>query len=598
MGAISDQAAIVFRPYVVAGLPSSGINQPAKSDVVGLFAAVESAVAAGGGGGSTVGLVPRDDTSPSLSISHAPLGNSLTTLSALVTAATTQSSTTREFVRSGGLTNNQGGSASAGGPRDKVHDYLSTVLYGSDCGDGWVVNYLMHINSDARSTVNANVAELDLDNFGPSTGTADGSSGLGSNNIQVLSISGAGSSTSTAALAIVSGAGTPLYNRGIVIAGNCIPSTGSSIQDITNAGIVLDIRAAPAYAIKAWNSGSQVHLAGLVGLGATPLGGIALRVVNPGGKQVTQLEGQVSALRMKDTAAGADLGIIETAFSNGVSTFRSFNDDGTVQREPLAIDYYNGYVRPTLDAGTQLGAGSIAFGNMYAYHYNGPSDARLKNHISKLADPENDALMSATAEIRDKISLYQWLSSIEEKGTEKARHHVGVYAQDIKAAFEKHGLDPYKLGVIGEDPVLLPVEVTTTHEEHEHALEDVQREVRTVVDGKCVVRQETVQELRAQYLGEMPEHDATGTPLMHPGAPERILYEKDGVTVKRVVAAIAPSPRMHRVPKMVQRSHTETVMQPHPGGETRMIIRPQQLLFLFHALHAREMRAAQGHPPR
>lgn len=45
---------------------------------------------------------------------------------------------------------------------------------------------------------------------------------------------------------------------------------------------------------------------------------------------------------------------------------------------------------------------------------------------------------------------YKLKASVAEKGS-KARRHIGVIAQDIKAAFEAHGVDPFEYGILCYD---------------------------------------------------------------------------------------------------------------------------------------------------
>ena len=65
------------------------------------------------------------------------------------------------------------------------------------------------------------------------------------------------------------------------------------------------------------------------------------------------------------------------------------------------------------------------------------SDANEKQDVAELDEAEKRVATAAKGLIRK----FRWISSVEEKGDD-ARIHVGVIAQDLKAAFEAEGLDP------------------------------------------------------------------------------------------------------------------------------------------------------------
>jgi hypothetical protein len=65
------------------------------------------------------------------------------------------------------------------------------------------------------------------------------------------------------------------------------------------------------------------------------------------------------------------------------------------------------------------------------------SDANEKQDVAELDEAEKRVATAAKGLIRK----FRWISSVEEKGDD-ARIHVGIIAQDLKAAFEAEGLDP------------------------------------------------------------------------------------------------------------------------------------------------------------
>lgn len=75
------------------------------------------------------------------------------------------------------------------------------------------------------------------------------------------------------------------------------------------------------------------------------------------------------------------------------------------------------------------------------------SDARLKQDKRPLDEREK----AAALEIKDSIGLYKLVRSIEYKGSDEARLHAGVYAQEIVSIMESHNLNPFDYSFIGVD---------------------------------------------------------------------------------------------------------------------------------------------------
>jgi len=74
------------------------------------------------------------------------------------------------------------------------------------------------------------------------------------------------------------------------------------------------------------------------------------------------------------------------------------------------------------------------------------SDRNLKQDIEDLSEAE---LRVATA-LKSLVKKFRLKASVVKKGND-ARIHIGVIAQDVKAAFEAEGLDAYNYAIIGED---------------------------------------------------------------------------------------------------------------------------------------------------
>ena len=74
------------------------------------------------------------------------------------------------------------------------------------------------------------------------------------------------------------------------------------------------------------------------------------------------------------------------------------------------------------------------------------SDENLKQDIEDLSEAENRVAVKC----KGLIKKYRWKESVVSKG-ENARIHIGIIAQELKAAFESEGLDAHKYGMFGED---------------------------------------------------------------------------------------------------------------------------------------------------
>lgn len=74
------------------------------------------------------------------------------------------------------------------------------------------------------------------------------------------------------------------------------------------------------------------------------------------------------------------------------------------------------------------------------------SDGRLKTEVRPFTADE----LSAAKELASKIGVFQWLSSIQEKGA-AARQHIGMHVQTAMEVMVKYRLNPYEFGFICYD---------------------------------------------------------------------------------------------------------------------------------------------------
>lgn len=170
------------------------------------------------------------------SIEVQPTANPIDSLTSVNLVGETQSEVEREYFVNLGFTINKGAGASSP-ERDKVLLYTGVTVQ-SGCGDAWNWNPVMTLESGS-GTYNAQLAEIDFNNNNAHCGDADGGAGLAAPVAYPVTITGAGSKRSTAAIGIF-GPGSAIWNRGIVIGSSSVKQ--ASFQDLAGADISLDIR--------------------------------------------------------------------------------------------------------------------------------------------------------------------------------------------------------------------------------------------------------------------------------------------------------------------------------------------------------------------
>lgn len=125
------------------------------------------------------------------------------------------------------------------------------------------------------------------------------------------------------------------------------------------------------------------------------------------------------------------------------SNFYVRDESGGKQR--LGISSSSGAVFPPTTKAQSLGNGVYLWSELFAATATiNTSDARCKENV---AAPD-DALMRAWGKVGFKV--FQFKDAVEKKGG-GARIHVGVIAQEVKAAFESEGLDASRYGLFCHD---------------------------------------------------------------------------------------------------------------------------------------------------
>ena len=91
-----------------------------------------------------------------------------------------------------------------------------------------------------------------------------------------------------------------------------------------------------------------------------------------------------------------------------------------------------------------LGRSAARFDDIYATNGTiNTSDANDKQSIEELTEAEIRVAQACKGLVRK----FKWNSAVERKGSEGARYHFGVIAQDVQAAFASEGLSAEDYGV-------------------------------------------------------------------------------------------------------------------------------------------------------
>jgi hypothetical protein len=115
--------------------------------------------------------------------------------------------------------------------------------------------------------------------------------------------------------------------------------------------------------------------------------------------------------------------------------------------DPFPVAIFGCIVRPDTDDAYSLGTGGFLWSEVFAASGTiNTSDENSKEQIANLEAAE----LAVAQSIKGLIKKFKYKNSVVKKG-DGARIHVGVIAQDVKAAFEAQGLDPYAYGMFCSD---------------------------------------------------------------------------------------------------------------------------------------------------
>lgn len=150
--------------------------------------------------------------------------------------------------------------------------------------------------------------------------------------------------------------------------------------------------------------------------------------------------------------------------SPAASQFQVSTNGGT----PLLVVQSTNGTRPGANDTYPLGTGTFRWTEVFATNGTiNTSDERQKQDIEALSDAEQRVAVA----LKGLVKKFRWKSAVEKKGDD-ARIHVGVIAQEVIAAFQAEGLDPFRYGIV-------------CHDEWEDQYEDVYEDLPVLdSDGK------------------------------------------------------------------------------------------------------------------
>lgn len=186
--------------------------------------------------------------------------------------------------------------------------------------------------------------------------------------------------------------------------------------------------------------GSGIHVKTADSAGAVSADADELVLEGSGNTGLTVLSGATSAGALFFADSGAnDVGGLLYDHSGDLLSLRAGGSS--------VVEANSTFFRPNSDNTIDCGGASNRWEEVFsATGTINTSDAREKTLYD---NPDQEKALDAIDSVR--IACYKWNSAIEQKGEEGARIHYGAVAQEIKAAFEAQGLDPFAYGVLCYD---------------------------------------------------------------------------------------------------------------------------------------------------
>lgn len=220
-------------------------------------------------------------------------------------------------------------------------------------------------------------------------------------------------------------------------------------------------------------------------------------------------------------------------------------------------DSANGYaVTPGANNSQKLGDATYRWSEVFAISGTiNTSDAREKQQVAELTVAEK----AVAQKLKGLIRTFKFNEAVERKG-DGARIHVGVIAQDVKAAFESEGLDPNRYGIFCHDEWQEDAEEVEAVEGEDGAYSkqvEVQKtetvevvKTKTEVIGDRVVVVSYTEQVVQPIYKELPVFDEHGNQIKELVTPaSAAIVDEEGNTVAPAKEAVYRD-AIHEVPVM------------------------------------------------
>lgn len=274
------------------------------------------------------------------------------------------------------------------------------------------------------------------------------------------------------------------------------------VEDSATNTVALNITKTNGHAIYSSGDG-KTYLNGNVGIGALPTADTALLVSTTGGVNF-----------FADTDATA-------AFTGVVGDYQYRVVSGAATRLSVLASADSYAVVPGGNGTQPFGKAELRWSEVFAAAAAiNTSDGREKQQVAALTDAEK----RVAACIKQSIITFKFNSAVEMKGDD-ARIHVGVIAQEVRAAFEAEGLDPHRYSLFCFDEWgELAEEVETTEDDpdaYAKVIEVQKTEMITVskrkleIRGDRAVQIEYTEEVEQPVYKSLPVYDEVGAPIMY-----------------------------------------------------------------------------------
>jgi hypothetical protein len=218
-----------------------------------------------------------------------------------------------------------------------------------------------------------------------------------------------------------------------------------------------------------------------------------------GDPAVTAPSGRTISFHTSGAGSAYDSQILATSGTatpgQGTLTYRAVNN------------IFGGLVRPSQDDVFQLGSASFRWSEVYAgVGTINTSDETLKEMISDI--PEE--WLNAWSEVKWK--RFKFKDAIEKKG-DNARWHVGVIAQQIEEAFNRHNINAFEIGLLCRDQI--EETVTETYTATRPVFEEIDEEYteEVIEEDKVILKFKTRKVSKAKEK-KLPLVDEFGSPVL------------------------------------------------------------------------------------